>query len=46
MNHTARENTPKDSQASLTTLNVKVIEKSLIIYFKKLNTMKTRKVTQ
>ena len=31
MNHTARENTRKDSQASLTTLNVKVIEKSLIL---------------
>ena len=31
MNHTARENTHKDSQASLTTLNVKVIEKCLIL---------------
>ena len=31
MNHTARENTHRDSQASLTTLNVKVIEKCLIL---------------
>ena len=31
MNHTARENTHRDSQASLTTLNVKVIEKYLIL---------------
>ena len=31
MNHTARENTHKDFQASLTTLNVKVIEKCLIL---------------
>ena len=46
MNHTARENTHKDSQASLTTLNVKVIEKCLILLQKKLITMKTHKVTQ
>ena len=45
MNRTARENTHKDSQASLTTLNVKVIEKSLILR-QKLNTMKSHKVTQ
>ena len=31
MNYAARENTHKDSQASLTTLNVKVIEKCLIL---------------
>ena len=45
MNHTARENTHKESQASLTTLNVKVIEKCLIL-LQKLHTMKTHKVTR
>ena len=45
MNHTARENTHKDSQASLTTLNVKLTKKCLIL-LQKLNTMKTHKVTQ
>ena len=31
MNHTARENTHKDSQASLKTLNVKLTKKCLIL---------------
>ena len=44
MNHTARENTHKDSQASLTTLNVK--KKKCLILRQKLNTMKKHKVTQ
>ena len=45
MNHTTRENTHKDSHASLTTLSVKIIEKCLILR-QKLNTMKKQRVTQ
>ena len=42
MNHTARENTHKDSQASLTTLNDKVIEKCLILLQKITHNEKTQ----
>ena len=45
MNYTARENTRKDSQASLTKLNVKVIEKCLIL-LQKIKHHETHKVTQ